>query len=226
MLQLLRSLLAALQLVDGRHHATYIYVEPSDTGGNRLKLTYLLTSPPLCARQVGSSWAFRRDWERGVRTKVAMDVSPIPVMVSMEFDEALEMKTPRFSPDARNSTPGGDFKVRPSPRCPFSCACNLTFIVATFPQGIEPNQLRNLVLDCIRKHLYPSATFFADKLVTIQQGPPPPAYTRADARTSPNHPPPNHSVNTLVASRRPRRSLFTCALLLPVQAVPVNLSSL
>jgi anaphase-promoting complex subunit 6 len=32
---------------------------------------------------------------------------------------------------------------------------------------IEPDQLRCLVQDCIAKHLYSTAVFFADKLVTL-----------------------------------------------------------
>lgn len=32
---------------------------------------------------------------------------------------------------------------------------------------LEPDQLRALVQDCIGKHLYPTAVFYADKLVTL-----------------------------------------------------------
>eukprot|EP00882_Tetradesmus_deserticola_P033005 GHRQ01037665.1.p1 GENE.GHRQ01037665.1~~GHRQ01037665.1.p1 ORF type:complete len:203 (+),score=102.44 GHRQ01037665.1:444-1052(+) len=34
---------------------------------------------------------------------------------------------------------------------------------------MDPNQLRSLVQDCIAKHLYSTAVFFADKLVTLTQ---------------------------------------------------------
>lgn len=33
--------------------------------------------------------------------------------------------------------------------------------------GIDPSQLRSLVQDCIAKHLYSTAVFYADKLVTL-----------------------------------------------------------
>lgn len=35
--------------------------------------------------------------------------------------------------------------------------------------SIDPNQLRSLVQDCIAKHLYSTAVFYADKLVTLTE---------------------------------------------------------
>jgi hypothetical protein len=32
---------------------------------------------------------------------------------------------------------------------------------------VEPNNLRSLVQDCVAKHLYSTAVFYADKLVTL-----------------------------------------------------------
>jgi len=34
---------------------------------------------------------------------------------------------------------------------------------------MDPDQLRSLVQDCIAKHLYSTAVFYADKLVTLTQ---------------------------------------------------------
>jgi anaphase-promoting complex subunit 6 len=36
--------------------------------------------------------------------------------------------------------------------------------------SVNCDQLRSLVQDCIEKHLYSSACFFADKLVTLSGG--------------------------------------------------------
>jgi len=44
---------------------------------------------------------------------------------------------------------------------------------------LNPDQIRQLVNDCISKHMYPSATFFADKLTTITQGEPNAVYLLA-----------------------------------------------
>lgn len=33
--------------------------------------------------------------------------------------------------------------------------------------AIDPHQLRSLVQDCVAKHLYSTAVFYADKLVTL-----------------------------------------------------------
>ena len=36
--------------------------------------------------------------------------------------------------------------------------------------GVDPGPLRQLVKDCLAKHLYDGAAFFADKLVTLSAG--------------------------------------------------------
>lgn len=43
------------------------------------------------------------------------------------------------------------------------------------------SQLRSLVHDCLAKHLYDSATFFADKVVTLSNYAPTEVYTLAQA---------------------------------------------
>ena len=58
--------------------------------------------------------------------------------------------------------------------------------------GVDPGPLRQLVKDCLAKHLYDGAAFFADKLVTLSGGAPADVYLLAQA----------HFVG-----RKPRRAL-------------------
>jgi hypothetical protein len=47
---------------------------------------------------------------------------------------------------------------------------------------MDPDQLRSLVQDCIAKHLYSTAVFYADKLVTLTQYAPGDVYLLAQVR--------------------------------------------
>jgi hypothetical protein len=47
---------------------------------------------------------------------------------------------------------------------------------------MDPDQLRSLVQDCIAKHLYSTAVFYADKLVTLTQYAPGDVYLVAQVR--------------------------------------------
>ena len=58
--------------------------------------------------------------------------------------------------------------------------------------GVDAGPLRQLVKDCLAKHLYDGAAFFADKLVTLSGGAPADVYLLAQA----------HFVG-----RKPRRAL-------------------
>jgi hypothetical protein len=51
---------------------------------------------------------------------------------------------------------------------------------------MDPDQLRSLVQDCIAKHLYSTAVFYADKLVTLTQYAPGDVYLVAQVRTHPH----------------------------------------
>lgn len=54
------------------------------------------------------------------------------------------------------------------------------------PMAAEPlcQDLRGLVHDCLAKHLYESAAFYADKLVTLSDGTPGDVYVLAQVRAS------------------------------------------
>lgn len=51
--------------------------------------------------------------------------------------------------------------------------------------SVHPDQLRCLVQDCIAKHLYSTAVFYADKLVTLTEYAPGDVYLLAQVQQKP-----------------------------------------
>jgi hypothetical protein len=52
--------------------------------------------------------------------------------------------------------------------------------------SLHPDQLRCLVQDCIAKHLYSTAVFYADKLVTLTEYAPGDVYLLAQVHQKPS----------------------------------------
>lgn len=77
--------------------------------------------------------------------------------------------------------------------------------------SLQPDQLRCLVQDCIAKHLYSTAVFYADKLVTLTEYAPGDVYLLAQA-----------SSNKVAACLDPDAGMMACAWCVGSTHIPQN----